>query len=216
MRTRNQKSRGMTLIEVLIVVALIGLILGILIPNLIDSLHKSIQKRTVADMHAVAIAMVSYHTDMHGAAAAGAHTGAVDLEDWEPIAWAEVADLLVPAYIDHLPMTDPWGNPYDYYYGRDTEQFGFELTFGIRSRGKDGIADDTAYLWGAFDPTHYTWDIVWLDGVFVTWPAAYGEGLGGGGCNQGTGDGSEGCDPANSNQGEPDNSNDEPGGGRGG
>ena len=204
----------MTLIEILIVVALIGLILGVLIPNLTDGLHKSIQKRTLADMHAVAIAMISYHTDMHGAAAAGAHIGAISLEDFEAIDWADVTDLLVPAYIDHLPQTDPWGNFYDYYYGRTTEDFNFELTFGIRSRGRDGIADDVAYIWGAFDPVNYTWDIVWLDGLFVTWPAHQGEETGGGGCNQGLGDGIEECDPGNStNPNSP--SNDEPGGGPG-
>lgn len=37
----------------------------------------------------------------------------------------------------------------------------------------------------------------------------------GSGCNQGRGNGSEGCDPGNSNQGDPANSNDEVDGGRG-
>ncbi|MCB9682758.1 MAG: hypothetical protein H6733_14930 [Alphaproteobacteria bacterium] len=47
-------------------------------------------------------------------------------------------------------------------------------------------------------------------------PGADGTDDGGQGCNQGLGNGSEGCDPGNSNQGDPANSNDEPcGNGRG-
>ena len=211
MKTRNQKSHGFTLIEILIVVALIGIIFGFLIPNLVDGLNKAIQKRTIADMHAVSIAMISYHTDMHGAAAAGS---SVQLTDYDPIALEGITDLLTPLYIDHVPNTDPWGNPYDYYFGRTTEEYGYELAFGIRSRGRDGIADDNAYAWGAFNPILYDWDIVWLDGLYVTWPAHQGEKTGGGGCNQGIGNGVEGCDPGNSNNNQ--ESNDEGDGNRGG
>jgi general secretion pathway protein G len=205
MRKKMRSSAGFSVIEILLIVALIGIIFTILIPNLMDGLNKAIQKRTVADIHSIATGMMAFYTDMHGAAAAGSP---VDIGAYDPINHAEVTDLLVPLYMDHLPKNDPWGNPFDYYFGRVTEEYSYELAFGIRSRGKYGVADAQAYAWGAFDPTHYDWDIVWLDGVFVTWPARPQEEATGGGCNQGVGNGPEGCDPGNSNNTQP--SNDEP------
>ncbi|MGB3561743.1 MAG: hypothetical protein WBH85_06535 [Thermoanaerobaculia bacterium] len=211
MRKRIRSSAGFSLIEVLLIVALIGIITMILIPNLHDALHKALQKRTVADMHTIATSMMSFYTDMHGGAAAGTR---VYLKDYDPIAHEGVSDMLVPMYIDHLPKNDAWHNNYDYYFGKTTEKYSYELAFGIRSRGRSGDADNVAYTWGSFDPTLYDHDIVWLDGVFVTWPEGTPNPSGAGNidCNQGVGDGTEGCDPANSNQGDPANTNDEGGG----
>ncbi|TNF82113.1 MAG: hypothetical protein EP299_01615 [Acidobacteria bacterium] len=211
MRKRTRSSAGFSFIELLLIVALIGLITTILIPNLMDALHKSLQKRTVADMHAIATGMMSFYTDMHGGAAAGTR---VYLADYDPIAHGELTEMLVPMYIDHLPLRDAWHNAYDYYFGKTTAEYGYELAFGIRSRGRSGVADSVAYTWGSFDPTLYDHDILWLDGLFVTWPEGTPNPSGAGNidCDQGVGDGSEGCDPANSNQGDPNNSNDEPDG----
>lgn len=215
MRKRIRSSAGFSIIELLLIVALIGIITTILIPNLMDALHKTLQKRTVADMHAIATSMMSFYTDMHGSAAAGTR---VYLKDYDPIAHGEVSDMLVPIYIDHLPTNDAWHNNYDYYFGKTTDQYGYELAFGIRSRGRSGKADAVAYTWGSFDPTLYDHDILWLDGLFVTWPEGTPNPSGAGNidCDQGVGNNGEGCDPANSNQGDPDNTNDEGDGGRGG
>jgi general secretion pathway protein G len=208
MRNRTRSSAGFSFIELLLIVALIGIITTILIPNLMDALHKSLQKRTVADMHAIATGMMSFYTDMHGGAAAG---NRVYLKDYDPIAHGEVSDMLVPMYIDHLPLRDAWHNDYDYYFGKTTEEYGYELAFGIRSRGRSGEADNVAYTWGSFDPTLYDHDILWLDGLFVTWPEGTpnpGSADSAGDCDQGVGDGAEGCDPGNSTS--PDNpTNDE-------
>lgn len=209
MRNRTRSSAGFSLIEVLLIVALIGIITTTLIPNLIDGLNKAIQKRNVADMHAVAVGMMAFYSDMHGAAAAGSP---VSIGEYDPINFGEVWDLLVPMYLDHLPKTDNWGNPYDYYFGKTTEEYGYELAFGIRCRGRDGIADAEAYAWGAFDPTEYNWDIIWLDGVFVTWPAAPQEEATGGPCNQGIGNGPDGCSPGNSDNNQDPNDDPDTGG----
>jgi len=209
MRKRIRSSAGFSLIEVLVIVALVGIISAILIPNLMDALHKTLQKRTVADMHAIATGMMSFYTDMHGAAAAGTR---VYIKDYDPIAHGEVTELLVPIYMDHLPINDAWHNQYDYYFGKTSIEHGYELAFGIRSRGRSGEADAAAYTWGSFDPTLYDHDILWLDGLFVTWPEGTPNPSGAGNtdCDQGVGDGSEGCDPGNSNNTTP--TNDEGGG----
>jgi general secretion pathway protein G len=209
MRRILGRARGVTLLEILVVVAVVGLIFVILLPNLIDGLHKSKQKRTVADMHAIATGMMSYHLDMSGAAAAGYR---VDIGDYDTIDHENLAGYLLPVYLKNLPKEDAWGHPFDYYYGKTTLEFGWQLDFGVRSRGRDGVAEGDAYTWGAFPPTDYDRDIVWLNGVFVTWPG-WIEGdvvtdPNGSGCNQGVGNGSEGCDPGDSNHNQ--TSNDEP------
>lgn len=205
MRRITGRAQGVTLLEILIVVAVIGMIFVILLPNLIDGLHKSKQKRTVADMHAIASAMMSYYLDMSGAAAAGYK---VDIGDYDTIDHENLSNFLLPGYLQHLPKEDAWGHPFDYYYGKTTSEFGWELDFGVRSRGRDGVAEGVAYTWGAFPPTDYDRDIVWLSGVFVTWPGWIEGDVVTNGCNQGVGNGAEGCDPGNSNNNQP--SNDEP------
>ena len=207
MRRGIGRARGVTLLEILVVVAVVGMIFVILLPNLIDGLHKSKQKRTVADMHAIASAMMSFHLDMSGGAAAGYR---VNIGDYDTIDHENLAEFLLPVYLKNLPKEDAWGHPFDYYYGKTTSEFGWQLDFGVRSRGRDGVAEGVAYTWGAFPPTDYDRDIVWLSGVFVTWPG-WAEGDvtdGGDGCNQGVGNGAEGCDPGDSNHNQP--SNDEP------
>lgn len=153
MRQRTRSSTGFSLIEVLLIVALIGIITTILIPNLMDALHKSLQKRTVADMHTIATGMMSFYLDMNGAAAAGTR---VYLKDYDPVAYEEVRDLLVPMYVEHVPRKDGWHNDYDYYFGKTTEEYGYELAFGIRSRGRSGEADNVAYTWAPSTPPSTT------------------------------------------------------------
>ena len=113
MRKNSRKSVGTVLIEILIIVAMIGIILAILLPNLIDGIYKAKQKRTVADIHAIAIAMMSYYTDMEGAAAAGA---VVHIGTYDKINHKNLAELLVPQYLEYLPFKDAWGHPFDYYF----------------------------------------------------------------------------------------------------
>src|SRR5437868_13863109 len=70
-RFRNRQ-RGLTSIELLIVVAIIGIIAALLIPNFLDALQKAKQKRTVADVRNAGTAVFSWLTYQVGAAAAGA------------------------------------------------------------------------------------------------------------------------------------------------
>ena len=67
--------QGMTLIELLIVVAILGIISMFIIPNLLDSLQKAKQKRSMTDINGVGLAWMNWLTDQASAAAAGSqHT----------------------------------------------------------------------------------------------------------------------------------------------
>lgn len=161
--------KGFTLIELLIVIAIIGIIAAMLIPNLLDSLQKTKQKRTMADMRLVGTAMFSWLTDESGAAAAGQEVTTVDLSTYgSTITPDDLAAVLGPTYVQHIPERDGWKNPFDFYLRLDDPSA--RQVMAISSPGRDAEYESGPYVAGAFDPTDYDRDIVWADGFFVRWP----------------------------------------------
>jgi general secretion pathway protein G len=156
------------LIELLIVVAIIGLLAAMLIPNLLDALSKAKQKRSMADLRTVGTAMMSWLTDQNSAAAAGASTTDVAISDYQPITLTALRDVLVPQYIQTLPVRDGWKHDYDYYLDvNDPRALHVAL---VRSPGQLGSFEADTYTPGSFDPTDYVQDLVWADGMFVRFP----------------------------------------------
>ena len=91
-----------------------------LIPNLLDSMQKAKQKRTMADMRLIGTAMFSWLTDESGAAAAGQEVTTVDLSSYgSTIAPDDLAAVLGPTYVQHIPARDGWKNPFQFYLRLD-------------------------------------------------------------------------------------------------
>lgn len=166
----RHRSRGFTLIKLLIVVAIIGIIAALLLPNFLESLQKAKQKRSMGQIKIVGLAMMAWLTDQAGgAAAAGASTVAkIDLSDIPSVTHGELTDVLVPAYIQEVPETDAWYEPYDFHLSVE-DPYG-QNVLAARSLGRDRIAEGTEYEVGAFEPTDYDRDLVWVDGGFARWP----------------------------------------------
>lgn len=148
----------MTLIEILVVVGILAVLASIGIWNYFIALERAKQKRTMADMRAIAIAWETYATEESSYAPAGAI-----FTFPAPLDWTEFHGLLVPRYSKNLPREDQWGNPFD--IGLES---GMSTYYAIRSRGKDGLVDGeyTEARTSAIEC-----DIVYSNGQFVVWPA---------------------------------------------
>lgn len=164
-------SKGFTLIELLIVVAIIGIIASMLIPNMLDAMQKAKQKRTMADMRITGSAMFSWLTDQVGAAAAGSSsTKNINLSLYgTQKTVASLTTILIPTYLQDIPVKDGWKSPYDYYL--NTANPHSKNVMAIRSRGRDSQPDTSVdYSVTSFEPTDYDRDVVWADGFMVRWP----------------------------------------------
>lgn len=156
---KRTNERGMTLIELLIVVAIIGILSAIAAFNYLSALDKSKQKRSASDIRAIALAWESYAADQSTYNPAGYSFPATTAS------YGEMSAALVPRYIQNLPELDAWGTPFEY---------GFDgNTYAIRSLGKDGIADSD---YTSVDLTDPDTDIVFSEGVFVVYPTGAGSG----------------------------------------
>ena len=141
---KKVKQRGFTLIELLIVVAIIGMIAAIAIPNLLNAVNRGKQKRTMADMRAIATAIESYAVDNSAYPDASS--------------FATLATLIEPSYITTLPAADGWGRSFTI----DSAP----VQYTVWSGGSDG--GSLNYVGG---PTSsMTASIVFSNGQFSQWP----------------------------------------------
>jgi general secretion pathway protein G len=157
----RSRESGFTLIELLIVVAIIAIIAGIAMISYLMALDRARQKRTVNDMRIIAIAWEARATETQTYAAAGYAYPA------GPVTAAELQARLVPTYTRNFPREDGWGQPFDFALGTGPAT----KDYAIRSRGKDGVAEDAANVTPGETPNPDC-DIIYANGTFITYPAS--------------------------------------------
>jgi general secretion pathway protein G len=141
--------RGFTLIELLIVVAIIGGIAAIAIPNLLNAIQRARQKRTMADMRAIATAVESYAADRNL------------YPEAQPAVPAGVLGVyLEPTYTKKVPAEDGWSGAFLY------ETTIPATRYRVLSYGKDAV--DSGPTSGP--TTDFDDDIELQNGSFLTWP----------------------------------------------
>jgi type II secretory pathway pseudopilin PulG len=138
-------------------IALIGIIAAIAIPNLLSAVQRSKQKRTMADMRAIAVACEAYGTDNK------AYPNVSSFEELIP--------KLEPKYLKNVPRLDAWQNGFKYRaWNEDDETEGSgPYHYIIISHGKDGREDSEDYTKETVT-SNFNNDIVFSDGIFLVYP----------------------------------------------
>jgi len=138
----QNRERGFTLVELIVVVAVLGILVAIVVPALLTAVDRSRQRRSMADMTNLAKANAMVQVDSGRFAVALAN--------------------LAPNYMLVVPANDGWGTPWVY------TAAGNQLSYTLTSWGKDGAAGPAAPpLWfnEPFEP-----DLVMNTGQFTQMP----------------------------------------------
>ncbi|MCM2313691.1 MAG: prepilin-type N-terminal cleavage/methylation domain-containing protein [Thermoanaerobaculia bacterium] len=157
--------QGMTLVELLIVVAIVGVLAAIAIVNYMVALDKAKQKKTMADMRSIASAWEARATDRGSYSAAG--QAAAFVWPGEGISGAVLEDLLNPTYIRPMARADGWGRAFEFGLDVAVGSASGASIYAIRSAGRDGIFESS---YPDETTTRFECDIVFSNGQFVVVP----------------------------------------------
>lgn len=127
--------------------AIIGVVAAIAIPALNAAMERSRQKRSMAEIRALALAVSAYGTDFPTVPRLASATA------------DQLTPYLTPTYVKHVPIEDGWRHPLQY------RAQGLDYT--ILSPGSDGTVTGGAPLGPT---TSYADDIILFNGQFVQWP----------------------------------------------
>lgn len=114
MTLKFRDSRGLTLVELVVVIAIIGILAAILAPNALNSIEKSKVAATLADFQAIKGAALGYYADTGAwppSAAPGADPG-LYAKVGNPTGWNG-------PYLDRWAANSPLGCPYIYNRGEN-------------------------------------------------------------------------------------------------
>ena len=126
MMTR-ERQRGLTLIEIMVVVAILGLLAAMIVPNVIGQGEKAKVDIARANMASVANALKMYKLDNNDYPTT--EEGLEALVERPPS--AEKGEYNPEGYLKKVPE-DPWGNPYVYVSP------GVDGPYDLYSLGADG------------------------------------------------------------------------------
>jgi len=143
MGRRKQKQRGVTLVEIMVVIVIIALISVVVVPNVFGALSQANVKKAGTDLKALRGAVEMYRIDLQSLPPQ--QDGLRALVE-QPRGLRRPDRYRPGGYIDSLP-DDPWGNPYQLLVpGGDNRDFEI-LSYGRDGRpGGEGL-DADIYDW---------------------------------------------------------------------
>lgn len=127
-KAKKLSQRGLTLVELMVVIVIIGLISGIVVFNVLPAADKAAVATAQTDIKRLQTALTQYRLDNQSFPTQAQGLGALVQQ---PQGLRRPERYQQGGYIQSLPE-DPWGNPYIYIY---PGEFG---EFDIISYGRDG------------------------------------------------------------------------------
>lgn len=132
--TYNNRTRGFTLIEIMVVVVIIGILIGLIAPNILGRVDKARVTAAKTDIATLEQALEMYRLDNHAYPSTDQGLEALVIRpggEPEPKNWNPEGYLKK----GKLPL-DPWGNAYQYLSpGQDKRPFDL---FSFGADGREG------------------------------------------------------------------------------
>ena len=157
------RRNGFSVIELLIAMLIVGIIAAIAMGNYFNAVNRAKQKRTMADIRAVATAWEARAVDVRQYNASGAFT-----LPSATVSYDELAFMLMPTYVRSISRTDGWGHAVDFHTDQAIGSSTAAAAYTLRSTGRDGQLQGSSYIGGP--TTDYDCDIVYANGQFIVWP----------------------------------------------
>jgi general secretion pathway protein G len=157
------RRNGFSIIELLVSMMIVGIIAAIAMGNYFNAINRAKQKRTMADMRAIAVAWEARAVDVRQYNASGAFTVPA-----AAITYDDVSTMLMPTYCRSMSRLDGWNHPFDFRLDRGIGNAIGAASYSIRSTGRDGVLAGTTYTDGG--TTNYDCDIIYANGQFIVWP----------------------------------------------
>ncbi len=131
----NNKQKGFTLLEIMVVIVILGVLASMIVPNLMSNKDKADRQKVVSDVIALENALDMYKLD--NGSYPSTEQGLEALVS-EPSGSPEPRNYREDGYIKRLPQ-DPWGN--DYILNNPGEHGKIDI-LSVGQDGEEGSDDD--------------------------------------------------------------------------
>ena len=129
---RHKSQRGVTLVELLVVLAIFALISGVVVVNVLPERDRAMVRTAKIDIGTISSALDQYRLGIgryptEGQGLEALSTAPSDLRNTD--------DYRRGGYVKAKQLLDPWGNPYQYRYPGENSEFDL---YSLGADGKEG------------------------------------------------------------------------------
>ena len=140
-RARRTSDAGVTLIEMMVVLAIIAIVAALVVPNVIGRPDEARVTVARTDMRTIGSALELYRLDNRGYPTTAQGLDALARRPTQP---PEPPNWVAGGYLAAVPA-DPWGNPYVYRAPGDAGPFDLVTLGADGAAGGDGVDADIAH-----------------------------------------------------------------------